>query len=245
MATVANRGPLRLRGAPGMVGGTLVLPDAPPVVDVKLALEGKQLTPVPAQVARIGAKGLSSLRVDLPRWTPPGRYQGTATIGAREERITVDVEPVQLVRVEPRRLVVRGRSKQVVQAEVTLSNVGNTSYEVRGVAMFALYDPSSLERATAKAFQSSGQSTKRGVEDRFVDRLAAELREGYGGNVRLKVETGAGPLEPGESRAVQASLHLPDGLQPGRVYEGVWRIADLGYNVAVDTGGGISEESVR
>jgi hypothetical protein len=147
--------------------------------------------------------------------------------------------------VEPRRLVVRGRSKQVVAAEVTLSNVGNTAYDVRGVAMFALYDPSSLERATAKAFQSTGRAAKCGVEERFVDRLAAELREGYGGNVRLKVETGAGPLEPGDSRAAQVSLHLPDGLQPGRVYEGVWRIADLGYNVAVDTGGGTSEENLR
>jgi hypothetical protein len=242
MATVSDRGPLRLRGAPGTLGGTLVLPDAPPAVDVKLALEGKQLTPVPAQVVRIGAKGLSSLRVDLPRWTPPGRYQGTVTIGDREQRITVEVEPAQLVRVEPRRLVVRGRAKQVVAAEVTLSNVGNTPYDVRGAAMFALYDPSSLERATAKAFQA----TARDAQERFVDRLAAELRDGYGGNVRLKVEAGAGVLEPGESRNVQVSLHLPDGLQPGRLYEGVWRIADLGYNVAVDAGGGgTSEESPR
>ncbi len=224
-----------MRGAPGMVGGTLVLPalDAPPVVAVRLTLEGKTATAIPAQVERIGAKGLSRVRLDMPRWTPPGTYEGTVTIGDQQRRIAVEVEPVQLVRVEPRRLVVRGGPKEVVAAEVTLANVGNAPYDVRGAAMFALYDPSSLERATAQAFQA----TARGKE-RFVDRLATALGDGYGGNVRLKVEAGAGRLDPGESRAVRVSLHLPEGLQRGRVYEGVWRIADLGYNVAVDTGAG-------
>jgi len=233
--------PVRLRGRPGALAGHLVLPDsAPAMVTVNLALGDRTRTPVRAHVVRIGAKGLSGLRLDLPRWTPPGSYEGTVTVGDQERRVVVDVEPRPKVRMSPRRLSVRGRPKDAVAVEVVVSNVGNVACEVRGAAAFALFDPSSLERATQRAFQSSGRG-----EERFIDRIAAELSEGYAGTVRLKIDHGAGTLEPGDSRELHATLRLPEHLLAGRTYEGTWRIGPLGYNVEVETADGRSQEDVE
>jgi hypothetical protein len=77
-------------------------------------------------------------------------------------------------------------------------------------------------------------------------RVAAELSDGYAGTVRLKVDHGTGSLEPGASRELRATLHLPDHLLSGRTYEGTWRIANLGYNVEVETAdGNPSQEKVE
>jgi hypothetical protein len=231
VATTGRGGAVRLRGRAGALAGHLALPDSAPAIGtVKLALGAAKPTPVTAHVVRIGAKGLSSLRLDLPRWTPPGTYEGTLELGDQEQRVVVEVEPRPKLRASPRRLMVAGKPKAVVSADVTVSNVGNVACEVRSAAVFALFDPSSLERATQRAFQSTATS-----DERFLDRLAAEVSDGYAGTVRLKVDAGAGVLEPGDSHELRVTLHLPDGLQAGRIYEGVWRIGNLGYNVQVET----------
>jgi hypothetical protein len=242
MATVGRGGAVRLRGRPGALTGPLALPESAAAIGtVKLALGAATPTPVTAHVVRIGAKGLSNLRLDLPRWTPPGSYEGVLQLGDEEQRVVIDVEPRPKLRMSPRRLSLTGRPKDVVKASVTLANVGNVPCEVRGVAVFALFDPSSLERATQRAFQSSGSG-----EERFLDRLAAEVSDGYAGTVRLKVESGAGQLEPGDSRDLEVTLNLPDGLKAGRTYEGTWRIGNLGYNVEVSTPNGTPpEEKIR
>ncbi len=238
MATAGRGQAIHLRGRAGALAGHLALPDSAPAIGtVKLALGAATLTPVMAHVVRIGAKGLSSLRLDLPRWTPPGTYQGTLQLGDQEQRLVVEVEARQKLRMSPRRLSLRGAPKAAVSAEVTLSNVGNVACEVRGAAVFALFDPSSFERATQRAFQSSARS-----DERFLDRLAAEVSEGYAGTVRLKVDSGAGMLEPGDSRDLRVTLHLPELLAAGRTYEGVWRIGTFGYNVEVETANGTPPE---
>jgi hypothetical protein len=241
VATRDHSSPVRLRGRPGALAGHLALPDsAPAMITVNLALGDRTPTPVTAHVVRIGAKGLSGLRLDLPRWTPPGSYEGTVKVGDHERRVVVDVEPRPKVRMSPRRLSLRGRPKEAVTAEVVVSNVGNVACDVRGAYVFALFDPSSLERATQRAFQSSARG-----EERFIDRIAAELSEGYAGTVRLKVDQGAGPLEPGDSRELRATLRLPDHLRSGRTYEGTWRIGTIGYNVEIETADGESQEDVE
>jgi len=242
VATRDHASPVRLRGRPGALAGHLALPDsAPAMVTVNLALGDRTPTPVTAHVVRIGAKGLSGLRLDLPRWTPPGSYHGTVTVGDHERRVVVDVEPRPKVRMSPKRLLLRGRPKEAVTTEVVVSNVGNVACEVRGAYAFALFDPSSLERATQRAFQSSARG-----DESFIARVAAELSDGYAGTVRLKVDHGTGSLEPGDSRELRATLHLPDHLLSGRTYEGTWRIANLGYNVEVETAdGNPSQEKVE
>jgi hypothetical protein len=242
VAAVSDRSSLRLRGHPGGLAGHLVWPGAgPQLVTVQLAVDAGGPTPVVGHILPVGAKGLCSLEITLPTWTPPGSYQGTVRVGDEERRIVVDVEPRPRLQVEPRLLSVRGRPKDRVQAEVTISNTGNVVSEVRGAYLFALYDPSALERATARAFLS-GETTSQG----FNDQIVTGLREGFAGMVRLKVDAGAGPLEPGDSRSLQATLHLPDGLRAGQTYEGTWRIDSLGYNVEVEaTDGAAPEENPR
>lgn len=241
MATRDHASPVRLRGRPGGLAGHLALPDsAPSMVTVNLALGDRTPTPVTAHVIRIGAKGLSGLRLDLPRWTPPGSYHGTVTVGDHERRVVVDVEPRSKVRMSPKRLVLRGRPKEAVTTEVVVSNVGNVACEVRGAYVFALFDPSSLERATQRAFQSSARG-----DESFIVRIAAELSDGYAGTVRLKVDHGTGTLEPGDSRELRATLRLPDQLRSGRTYEGTWRIGTIGYNVEIETADGESQEDVE
>ncbi len=239
MAAVSDRSSaVRLRGHPGGLAGHLVWPEVgPQLVTVQLALGEPKETPVVAHVLPVGGKGLCSLEITLPTWTPPGSYQGTVRVGDEERRIVVDVEPRARLQVAPRLLSLRGRPKDRVQAEVQLSNVGNVATEVRGAYLFALYDPSTLERATARAFVSGGTTSLE-----FGDEMVAGLREGFAGMVRLKVDAGAGPLEPGDGRSLQVTLHLPEGLRSGQTYEGTWRIDSLGYNIEVEAADGTAPE---
>src|SRR5437762_179136 len=69
--------------------------------------------------------GFLELRIKLPVSTPPGTYQGKVQVGDKELPIVVDVEPRPRLRLFPRRLRGTVAPGSVLNANLTIANIGN------------------------------------------------------------------------------------------------------------------------
>lgn len=219
---------MRLRGTPRRLEGAVPLPtDADEVeVDVEgLAVESIRVRPL----GDPSAPERAWLRLALPPATRPGEYRGTVRAGGQEEEIALHVEPRIRLRLSPRGLILSGRAGERVAATVLAANLGNADCAIREVSAVGLFDVEGAERAVGRTFR--GTDTDGG---RILERLAEELEHGYGGLARLTVAEGAGDLAPGEARELALTFHLPDGLHPGRVYEGAWALPAVNYMVRVE-----------
>jgi hypothetical protein len=224
--------PMRLRGTPRRLEGVLSVPtDSDEVeVDVEgLAVESITVRPL----GEPGAPEQAWLRLALPPWTRPGEYRGTIRAGGRKEEVALHVEPRIRLRLSPRGLILHGRAGEQVAATVVVANLGNADCVIREVNAVGLFDVEGAERAVGRTFRSTDADG-----GRILARLAEELEHGYGGLARLTVAAGAGDLAPGEARELALTFHLPDGLGPGRVYEGAWALPAVNYMVRVEVAEG-------
>lgn len=176
------------------------------------------------------------LRTFVPRATAPGRYQGTVTVDGVERNAIFEVEPEPFLRIVPDRLQLSAAAGERLTREVTILNLGNVAVEVRGAYAFGLFDVGGVERAVARTIGGEGG------EGRSADRFVGMLADEHGGMVRVRVEEGAGNVEPGETRNLTVVFHLPDRLRAGHTYWGTWPIEYLRYYVRVHTTRGEARE---
>ena len=228
--------PLCLRGTPRRLSGLLSAPrDADGVeVDVAgLAVESISVRPL----GDPGAPERACLRLALPALTRPGEYRGTIRLDGRKKEVVLNVEPRMRLRLSPRRLVLRGQAGEAMAATVVLANLGNTDCVLREVNAVGLFDIEGAERAIGRTFRSTDADG-----GRILERLAEELAEGYGGLARVTLAAGAGDVGPGEARELKLTIHLPDALRAGRVYEGAWMLSNVNYMVRVEALDGTSNQ---
>jgi hypothetical protein len=190
--------------------------------------QGDAHTSLEGYVAPAGPRGASTLRVRVPAWMPPGRYAGHAEIAGEQHALTVDVEPHVRLEIMPRRLVVEARPGDEVRERLTLLNGGNVVLHLRKHYSVGLFQHFAIGRAVGRAFQDE---TARG--GRFVDRLADEIRAGYGGVLRLVIPAPDPPLAPGDAREIDVTLVLPDTLDPAHSYWGTWQAHRRSYAIDV------------
>jgi hypothetical protein len=230
-------------------GETLTLSGPPRNATATLPLEGDG-----AQVVRVGVKlsggpavlrayvrpygaGSGELRVKLPADTAPGEYRGEVVIGERTRPITVWVTPEPSVRVDPSQTTVRGAPGETVTFEIRLTNLGNVGFDVAKEAQVELDD----DRGQLFAFGRTLRAELKDGEHR-VDRLFEELRDSHGGQGRVRVVEGAGPLKPGEGRTLRCAFDVPDLARPGRSYTGDWEPAGAGHLIVLEVVEGSPDE---
>jgi hypothetical protein len=222
--------PLRFRGPPSQLAALSTVP-AGGEVGVELAGSGPEPSAVAVQPLDPDASDRAWVKLALPGSTPPGEYAATMRVDGRDREVVLEVEPRARLRISPRRLVLGAVPGERVSATIVIANVGNVASPVRDVSALGLFDVDGAERAVGRTFRSRAKG------EALVERLAEELREGYGGVVRVAVEEGSGAIPPGEAREVRVTFHLPAGLQPGRVYEGAWALEPVNYMVRVEVAG--------
>jgi hypothetical protein len=225
------REPLHLRGTPSRLSGVLALPQ---LAEVPLSVD--------AEVAQLAApdvalqelhEGLARLTLSVSHTTPPGTYEGMVRVGDEEQAVVLEIEPRVQLRLDPRRLFFRAAPGTTVEADLTVTNLGNVPCELRAVDAFGLFDTGGLDRAIGRAFVSDLADGQR-----RVDVLADAAAEGWGGLVRIRVVSGAGDVEPGETRSIHVEMALSDKLESGRLYWGTWVLYNVNYVVRVEATAG-------
>ncbi len=200
-----------------------------PAAAVSVLIEGALPERVRVRAPRTPG-GAPELRVKLARSTPPGRYEGAATVGDRKIPIVIEVEPAPRLRSSPSRVETTGTPAGSETVELQLANSGNVPIEVPARSSFCLFDGGGIDHAMWAAFATDLPEGK-GRLDVLLDDLAAS----HGGLVDVRVRDGAGAIAPGETRTCRVELRWSDRLRPGRRYVGAWDVADLRLPIRVET----------
>jgi len=162
--------------------------------------------------------------------TPPGRYEGAATVGDRPVPVRIEVEPAVRVRATPSRFELGAEPSGTETVEIQLANSGNVPVEIPARSSFSLFEGGGIDHAVWAALGADPPMGKSRM-DVLLDDLAAS----HGGLVDVRVRDGAGSLAPGERRTCRVEFGLSDRLRPGRRYDGAWEIADLSVLIRVET----------
>jgi hypothetical protein len=197
---------------------------------VTIEIDGK-LAGYRADVRRSG-QGASEVRLHLPVETPPGRYVGNASVGDELRKVVVVVEPLSRLRVRPGQSIVAAAAGAHADFAIELTNAGNVAFDVPRVGTFDLEASEGQDRALGRALRAELEPG-----ERRVDRFFEELREMHGGEARVRVVSGAGPLEPGTSRELHCRIDVPDMMRPGSSYEGTWELDSALHTIIVDVTG--------
>lgn len=231
MVKAVKRGEtVHIRGTPPNLSAVLRLSEpVPGPVPASLDLPKKALevAPLSALVSLLSDVGVACFHLRVPRTTPPGTYRGTVEIEDQRKPLVVEVEPRTRIRILPKRATIQSRPGKRAELKLTLINLGNVAFEVPKASGFGLYDKEGMDSAIGSAFLA-----ELGENERRIDRVMEELREGHGGVVRLKVQKGAGKLEPGDARDLAIVFQVPARVVPGRSYWGLWTLH--GYNFEIE-----------
>jgi len=186
-------------------------------------------SPVSAMVRSEG--GFARMRARIDPRLAPGRYAAQLTSDAGSETIDIVVDPVVTLRIDPPVLKVDGPPKGSLTVDTMIANAGNVPAELPNVGAFGIFMKNGLEDAFGKAYRSDA---KDGME--VFQHFVEGLRSNYGGLVRVKI-TCDGAIPPGEARPVQFAIQLPDTLQSGGRYSGVWPLLNLNYSIQIGVTG--------
>jgi hypothetical protein len=180
-------------------------------------------------VVRPAGRSTGELRLRLPIDTPPGTYAGESTIGGEMRRVTVDVKEAMRITVQPKLTNVSAAASASAEFAIFVSNEGNVALDVPKADTFDLDDATGQDRALGRTLRAP---LKEG--ERRVDRFFEELREHHAGEARVTIRSGAGRIEPGQSRELRCLLELPATAKEGRSYSGAWQLGSAAHVVAVD-----------
>jgi hypothetical protein len=231
-------GPIRFRGTPLSLAALAAAPvEAPREHVVRLAQPERAVLAGGRELRAVAAVGDGVLRLHLPRSTPPGTYRASMEVEGEEREVEITVDPDVFLRIFPERLDFTAAPGAHVPQQLALLNLGNTPVEVRGAYAFGLFDEGGLDRAIGRmATASEGQ--------RRIDAFADAVADEHGGLMRVKVESGEGTVQPGETRELNVNLHIPQNVRPGHSYFGTWPLYYVRYYVRVTGAAGEAQGTV-
>jgi hypothetical protein len=195
---------------------------------------GKLGEPITAGLRAEGDFARLRARID-PR-LPPGTYEAELRQGDAVRKLSVAVDPVATLRVDPPVLRFSGDPRASLHGMITVMNVGNVAAEIPDNGAVGVYEVNGVETAIGRAYRSEAEDGLR-----LLAGFIQELRNGYGGLVRLRLEGEKGALPPGSARVLRVTANLPDRIRPGHVYTGVWSFANLNYAVRIEAAGAASD----
>lgn len=236
MSPAARRAPTGPKGAadastaPVVVTGPprrllVALPaDRAPRIDttapIEATLEGATIQSISLSGPRRRDPGGPRIKLRLDPLTPPGRYEGTATVGGLELPIVAEVQPRVFVRHEPAVIELEVQPGATAELTVTLQNLGNVPTGAPEVSSFTLLDREGFSDAFYRAIGPPPPEGKQRV-DVFFDDLAAS----NGGEVRATVVAPKSDrIAPGDTATLTLRLAFAEKLRPGAQYAGAWNI---------------------
>jgi hypothetical protein len=222
MSATREGGAIALAGPPRSITGVVQVELDERVIPITLKLAGG-IAAVGARVRPFGHRTVE-IRLRLPRETAPGRYSGEASIAGTARAVEIEVESVLQLRVQPKRSSLAVEPASSTEFGIEIANAGNVTFDIPKVDSLDLDDAEGQDRALGRALRAT-----LAPGERRVDRFFEEIRERHGGEARVVVLAGAGPLAPAAARMLRCRLEIPDAVQVGRSYIGAWQLANAAH----------------
>jgi hypothetical protein len=222
--------PLSFRGTPhrlslsnpalaGHECGELVLPEE------LAAHSGSTVIPLPVRESRLDGP---SIKLRLDRTAPAGKYQAELRLSGKTVPVTLEIAPAPRLSVFPLSADFVGKAGSEPVLEISLANEGNVAIDLPERSIVGIFDDEGLEAAFAETYR---QDTDDPVQ--LVGHWLRKLRDGYGGLLKLRIDSGSFSLPPGAERTIKVSAQLPESLKRGHSYHGIWEIGPVHYRVTV------------
>lgn len=220
---------IRLAGSPTRVSGVARLAGGDPSVS-RVAVDVEGVEGARVRVRSLGRQGAARVRVRFPRDTEPGTYRGSIQVG--DESLPFEAEVVGRARldIEPRALSLTGAPGGTLNVALQVANRGNEAWNIPEQHDFCFFDWAALEPALGAAL---GREPAEGRQR--LDVLMEKLASSHGGFARAVVSDGAGAIAPGETRALEVAIRLPENLEPGRSYSASWRLHGRRVRIFLET----------
>jgi len=157
------------------------------------------------------------LALDIDHHTPPGEYHGELNIGGYARPVVLHVVEVVRLSISPQVIVIDQSAGSTVVKRVIFSNHGNIALRIGTIGSVELGEEL-LQRAVAGVTGEPPQPP----EPMFVVGARDTSRPIVRLVGRLEVRSLAEPslLQPGEVRAIDMEIQLPEHLEPNTRYLG-------------------------
>ncbi|MEU9918988.1 hypothetical protein [Streptomyces sp. NPDC051001] len=213
---MAARPALVLEGEPGEVKG--LVPWQPSIRrSVQVSVEGLEPGSIRVLTAPMG-DGHTEIRLLMAAGTPPGEYPARLVSAEGSLNARVRVRSCARVRVHPADLLVEGVPGADVPVTVYLLNEGNVPADPGRVGVVALEEEDAVERAIVAGLMGEARSVER------FGTAADVIAAAQAGTVRVVAPGRPKSMPPGAGYALSVDFRLPEGLTPGRSYDGTWQV---------------------
>ena len=184
-------------------------------------------------VLRPGQTRPVPVALSLDPRTPPGSYEGRLEVAGEQRDVVVHVTEVVALSIEPGQVVVPARPGAKVEKRVVLTNEGNVPVSVKSIGAVVLDEELAHCRALRGALEDVGGTMEK--LDDFVVALGRRYHRIYETLV-LRVRNEASTLAPGETRALDLKITVPEKLEPRSRYSGYAAIVtgSLAFTVVPD-----------
>ncbi len=151
--------------------------------------------------------------------TPPGEYRGEMEVSGQVRPVLVHVTETILLDVSPTPVVVQNRPGEVMKKRVVFTNGGNVPLAINEIGGVPLDDELLECRSLRAALESweDGAGTVEGFLAESIRQAREALRQA--GVLRVHNPTPL-TLAPGDVRAVELEIRVPDGLDKRTRYLG-------------------------
>lgn len=228
MTSVRVGDELALKGPPSNVRAVVAL-DVENAEAIPLALNIAGKVTIYSAVLRPVAGGTCEIRLRLPDAIAPGTYSGEATVNGKPRAVRVEIEPQLRIRLQPAQTMLTMEAASSKPFALTLFNGGNVAIDVPKAVTLDLDDADGQDRALGRSLRAT---IARG--EQRMERFFEELRLVHGGEARVTIRSGAGPLRPGEARELACVLDVPDTVSAGRSYTGSWDLGPASHVIVAD-----------
>jgi hypothetical protein len=168
-------------------------------------------------IVRAGQSRPVPIALALDPATPPGTYHAQLDVEGQQRSVVLHVTEDVRFSITPQELVIPNRPGDKVQKQVVFANAGNVPLVVKSIGTVVLDEELAHCRALRGALADVGDTMK--SLDDFIVALGRRYRALYETLV-LKVQNDKTAVAPGETRAVDLTVTLPEKLEPRSRYTG-------------------------
>jgi hypothetical protein len=162
---------------------------------------------------RSGERRVEGVSLSLAPDTPPGTYESFISVGGKECRVKLVVQPTIAIEVDPTEFTFQGTAPGTRHtAAFTLTNMGNLPFQIPQISHVAPLDMDMLCRAFGVGFRKS-------KEDGFtqtMDLVTQNLKENLPGWAKADVKEAGEILPSGRSMLVHLDVTMPDDSVAGQ-----------------------------